>query len=349
MKKIVTTILMLMMIASTTYGVKVVDITTLQGQRENTLLTIGLVVGLNGTGDSGKFLPAIKPLASFLNHFGDPVMDTLELKDVKNVALVSVEAIIGENGAREGQQIDVNISAIGSAKSLQGGRLLLTPLLGPSKADQTIYALARGPITIDPNNPTSGIIKNGATMETDVFNRFIQNNSFTLVIRDTHAGWSMASTIAMTINEAVSVQNAQQQIAKAIDPKNVQVLIPPTEQRDPANFISWIQSLPILMPEKPAQVTINARTGTIVSDGNVTISPLTISYKGITISTESIIKKMKEEAEKNKQPFEAPEFIDFNLLLEAMSYMAIPLEDRISIIRELSRSGNLQGQLVEQR
>jgi len=96
-------------------------------------------------------------------------------------------------------------------------------------------------------------------------------------------------------------------------------------------------------------VTINARTGTIVSDGNVTISPLTISYKGITISTESIIKKMKEEAEKNKQPFEAPEFIDFNLLLEAMSYLAIPVEDRISIIRELSRSGNLQGQLVEQR
>jgi hypothetical protein len=81
----------------------------------------------------------------------------------------------------------------------------------------------------------------------------------------------------------------------------------------------------------------------------VTISPVTISYKGITISTDSLIKKMKEEAEKNKKPFEAPEFIDLNLLIEAMTYLAIPVEDRIAIIRELSRSGNLQGQLVEQR
>jgi flagellar P-ring protein precursor FlgI len=348
-KTILTIILTLTMMAGTARAVKVVDICTLQGQRENTLMTIGLVVGLNGTGDGGKFLPAIKPLASFLNHFGDPVLDAAELKDVKNVALVSVEAIIGENGAREGQQIDITISAIGSAKSLKGGRLLLTPLLGPNKADQTIYALARGPVVIDPTNPTTGTIKNGATMETDVFNRFIQNNAFTLVIRDTHAGWSMASTLAMTINEAVSVQHTQQQIARVIDPKNVQVIIPFSEQRDPANFIAWIQSLPLLMPEKPAQVAINARTGTIVADGNVTISPVTISYKGMTISTETLVKKMKDDAEKKNQPFEMPEYIDLNLLIEAMTYLAMPVEDRIDIIRELARSGNLQGQLVEQR
>lgn len=336
------------MMAESARGVKIADITHIQGQRHNTLMTIGLVVGLNGTGDGGKFMPAIKPLASFLNHMGDPIMDPAELKDTKNVALVSVEAVIGENGAREGQMLDIAISAIGSAKSLQGGRLLLTPLLGPNKADQTIYALARGPVFVDANNPTTGIIKNGATMEVDVINNYIQENALTLVISDSHAAWSMASTIAMTINEAVSVQHTQVQCAQAMDPKNVIVMIPQNELRDPARFIAWIQSLPLLMPEKVAQVTINARNGTIVSDGNVTISPVTISYKGITLSTESLVKKLRDDAEKKNQIFEMPEYIDLNLLIDAMNYLAIPVDDRISIIRELARSGNLQGQLVEQ-
>jgi flagellar P-ring protein precursor FlgI len=343
-----TTILILTMIAESAHGVKIADITHIQGQRGNSLMTIGLVVGLNGTGDGGKFMPAIKPLASFLNHMGDPVINAAELKDTKNVALVSVEAVIGENGAREGQTLDVTVSAIGSAKSLAGGRLMLTPLLGPNKADQTIYALARGPVVVDPENPTTGLVKNGGTMEVDVINSYIQNNTLTLVINDSQASWSMASTIAMTINEAVSVTHTQQQNAQAMDPKNVMVLIPQSEIRDPARFIAWIQSLPLLMPEKVAQVTINTRTGTIVSDGNVTISPVTISYKGITLSTDSLIKKLKEEAEKKNQSFEAPEYIDLNLLIDAMNALAIPVEDRISIIRELSRSGNLQGRLVEQ-
>jgi flagellar P-ring protein precursor FlgI len=342
------TILVLSILAKSAFGVKIADITHIQGQRENTLMTIGLVVGLNGTGDGGKFMPAIKPLASFLNHMGDPIMDSSELKDTKNVALVSVEAVIGQNGAREGQAIDITVSAIGSAKSLKGGRLLLTPLLGPNKADQTIYALARGPVFVDATNPTTGMVKNGATMEVDVINNFIQENTLTLVVNDSHASWSMASTIAMTINEAVSVQHTQQQSAQAMDPKNVIVMIPQNEQRDPARFIAWIQSLPLLMPEKVAQVTINSRTGTIVSDGNVTISPVTISYRGITLSTETLVKKLKDEAEKKNQVFEMPEYLDLNLLIDAMNVLAIPVDDRISIIRELARSGNLQGQLVEQ-
>jgi len=337
------------MITTAVYGVKIADITVLQGQRENALTGIGLVVGLNGTGDGGKFWPAIRPLAAFLQNFKDGILEFDELKNVKNVALVSVEASIGSNGAREGQKLDVIVSAIGSAKSLKGGRLLLSPLQGPSNADPTIYALARGSINVDSNNPTTGFIKGGTTMEQDVINTFIQNGSVTLVIDDAHAGWSMASTMAETINEAVSVQHTQQQIAKAIDPKNVVVMIPRTEQSDPAKFISWIQSLPLLMPEKVAQVTINARTGTVVADENVTISPITISYKGMTISTQMLVKQLRDQAGKDKQNFEMPEFVDLSLLIDAMNLLAMPVEDRIAIIRELARTGNLQGQLVEQQ
>jgi flagellar P-ring protein FlgI len=347
-KKVLLTICILMMHAAAAHAVKISDISTLQGQRENHLMSIGLVVGLNGTGDGGKFLPAIKPLQSFLEHFNKQVLDAEELKSVKNVALVSVEAEIGPNGTREGQKLDVIVSTIGSAKSLRGGRLLLIPLMGPNKEDRTIWALAKGPVSVDPTSPTTGIIKGGAIMEEDFRNTYISNGTVTLVIDDAHSGWSMASAIAETINEAVSVQHAQQQIARAVDPKNVIVLIPGTDLANPANFIAWIQSLPLLLPEKVAQVTVNARTGTIVADENVTISPVTISYKGMTISTEMLVKQLKEQADKNKQPFEMPDFVNLSLLIDAMNYLTMPVEDRIAIIRELARTGNLQGQLVEQ-
>ncbi len=342
--------LAILIISLNLYAVKIADITHIQGQRENKLIGVGLVVGLNGTGDGGKFLPAIKPLASFLTHFGNPVIDLSNLKSVKNVAIVSVEAVIGENGAREGQKLDVYVSAIGSAKSLKGGRLLITPLLGPHKADNTIYALASGPLSVDPNNPTTATVKGGATMEQDVIYSFVDNGLITLVVEDTHASWAMTSTIAMTINEAVSVRADQTQIAKAVDAKNVVVQIPRKELKNPANFIAWIQSLPILLPEKKAQVTINPKTGTIVIDGSVTISPVTISYKGITISTESLyIKKMRKKYNGKVEEIDVPETIELKLLTEAMDALQIPAEDRIAIIRELARSGNLQGRLVEQK
>ncbi len=342
------TILITLTLTIAARGVKIADITVLQGQRENKLITVGLVVGLNGTGDGGNFLPAIQPLAQFLQTFNNVSYSPIDLRSVKNVALVSVQAEIGRNGAREGQKIDVTVSAIGSAKSLKGGNLLMIPMRGPSKTDLTVFALASGPVSVDPNNPTTGVIKGGAQMEQNVFNEYIQNNTFTLVIDDAHAGWSMASAIADRINEEVAVQQVRQQTAKAIDPKNVLVVIPAAEQQDPANFIALIQNLPLLMPEKTAQVTINARTGTIVADENVTISPVTISYKGMTISTDMLVKQLKEQADKNKQAFEMPEFVNLGLLIDAMNYLTMPVEDRIAIIRELARGGHLQGQMVEQ-
>lgn len=348
---VLSVVLVVISAAEYAYCVKIADITHIQGQRENRLIGTGLVVGLNGTGDGGKFLPAIRPLAAFLSHFGNPVVDLSDLKSANNVAIVSVEAVIGQNGAREGQKLDVYVSAIGAAKSLEGGRLLITPLLGPHKSDTNVYALASGAVVVDPNNPTTGLIKGGAILEQDIIYSFINNGFITLVIEDTHASWAMASTIAMTINEAVSVQSSDVQIARAVDAKNVLVRIPESERPDPASFIAWIESLPVLLPEKEAQVTINPRTGAIVIDGNVTISPVTICYKGITISTERLYrqKRYEDNPVSEGEVVEIPETVDLKLLTEAMDALQMPAEDRIAIIRELARSGNLQAKLVEQR
>src|SRR5687768_9174531 len=145
---------------------KVADIARLKNQRTNTLTGLGLVVGLPGTGDGGDFLPAIKPLAAMLAKYADPTT-VRELADVKNVALVSVTATIPPVGALKGDELDVHVMSLGAANSLAGGRLLVTPLVGPL-AGNDVFALASGKISIeDPKSATHAIVKAGGVMEED--------------------------------------------------------------------------------------------------------------------------------------------------------------------------------------
>ena len=112
-----------LLVGSPVRAAKIKDVTHLKGQRTNRLLGIGLVIGLKGTGDGGDFAPAIRPLAAMLSNFGNPIIRIDELDGAKNVAIVSVEAVLPENGIREGDRVDVHVSSIGRAKSLLGGRL----------------------------------------------------------------------------------------------------------------------------------------------------------------------------------------------------------------------------------
>ena len=133
------------------------SICRIKGQEENVLQGLGIVVGLKGSGDGGSYLPTIRSLAAAMQLMGDTLGKggAAELKDAKNVALVTVSAIVPAAGARQGDRIDCTIASVGSAKSLVGGRLFLTPLLGPAPSrgtrpeDRRVYALAEGPITIE--------------------------------------------------------------------------------------------------------------------------------------------------------------------------------------------------------
>ncbi len=333
-------------------AVRITDITHIQGQRENRLMSIGLVVGLDGTGDGSKFQPAIRSLATMLQNFESPVVSLTELKGSKNVALVSVTAVVGRNGAREGENIDVTVSAIGSAKSLAGGELLITPMMGPNPRDVVVYGLAGGRVSADATTPTTGVVKMGLTMEEDIRNTMTSGNSFTLVIDDAHASWSMASTIAMTINMETSIEGLDSRGAKVIGPKNVYVEIPEVERLMPGSFIARIQVLSLLMPEKQARVTMNARAGTIVVDGAVTVSPVTITFRGMTISTEMLVREQQEKEGRKTlagEPLPPVESVDLRLLVDSLEYLKAPFADRIAVIRELARSGNLHGKLIEQR
>ena len=123
-------ILLLIFGAVPTYAVKIADITRIAGTRTNVLTGLGLVMGLKGTGDGGKYLPAIRPLVAMLGKFNDPATID-DLADGNNVALVSIIATVPADGVRNGDRIDINVMSLGAATSLKGGRLFVTPMTGP--------------------------------------------------------------------------------------------------------------------------------------------------------------------------------------------------------------------------
>ena len=334
--------------ASDALAVKVGDITRIGGQRRNFLTGLGLVVGLNGSGDGDK-PETIAPLRELLANLGNPIT-AAELGGLDNVALVTVEAVIPNNGVREGDEIDVHVQSAGGASSLKGGRLFVAPLRGPVK-NSPIVALAQGAVELeDPTTPTTGVIKKGAVMEVDMSYRFIENGRFWLVLDDPSASWTNANNIAKTINEAEGMDG--EMLATAVDPKNVLVNIPAIEQARPDGFMARVQRLNVYMLPSEARVQINERTGTLIVTGDVEISPVVISHKGLTISTidpkprptpRNPVINTKEVVALDTTNAGGAKLQD---LVGALEQLKVPAEDRITIVKELHKTGKLRAKLI---
>ncbi len=338
---------------SSARAVKVADITRISGQRSNVLTGFGLVFGLKGTGDGGEFMPAIRPLAAMLGKFGDPTT-VRDLAKVGNVALVTLTATLPRNGVRNGDTLDVYVTSVGSATSLRGGRLFVTPLLGPTGGltpDGYPYAMAQGAVELeDPSTPTVGVVKTGAVMETDLPAKYIDNGRFTLVVDDPSASWTTASTIAKIINDAEGIDGST--LAIAIDPKNIMVTIPQAELDRPDSFISRVQRLPVPQLPTEARVLVNERTGTMIVTGDVEISPVVISHRGLTIST--IVPTPVPSARNPAMVTKDVVSLDpsnqggakLQDLVAALDQLKVPAEDRITIVKELYKTGKLHAKLI---
>jgi flagellar P-ring protein precursor FlgI len=344
-------ILLMLLISPAVFAVKIADITRISGQRTNVMTGLGLVYGLKGTGDGGDFLPAIKPLASMLGKFSDPAT-VEELTKVGNVALVSVTATVPNNGVRNGDKLDVYVSSLGSAASLKGGRLFITPLQGPVPVQgDLVLALAQGPVTLeDPSTPTVGKVGSGAVMEVDLRADYIDNRGqFTLIIEDPSASWATASTIAKIINDSEGDSGAS---AVAVDPKNVVVSIPAIERQRPDSFIARVQALPLPNISSEARVQINEREGTMIMTGDVEISPVVIVHKGLTISTLSPVPPPNPRSPtlvtKDAIPLDTSSEGGAKLqdLVNALDQLKVPAEDRIEIVKELYKTGKLHAKLL---
>lgn len=355
-------------------AVKIGDITHLQGTRTNRLTGMGLVVGLNATGDGGKYLPVMRPLMQFYKRMAMPVISPEEFKDVDNVAIVAVEIVLPDNGVREGERVDVFVSSVGPAKSLLGGRLLMTPLTGPNPEDGSVWATAAGPIKLEEQGvETVGRIAQGATLERNWIHSYIVPGRelppeirertwvrpgdyyVTFVLNHPHAEWAISDTIAETINREESspdlaTGDARNQIALAIDPRSVLVRVPPQERQNPAPFLARLEGLQLFMPYTEARVTINRKTGSIIITGDAEIYPVAISHGGLTITT-TIPEPTPgaprvEQRDWVKVDPDRKGGTSLEDLVAALNQLRVPVEDRIAIVEQLHKIGKLHATLI---
>ncbi len=263
-------------------SVRVKDLADIEGVRSNQLIGYGLVVGLNRTGDRvQQNIYARQTLQNLLERMGIST-EAAGLKP-ENIATVLVTASLPPF-ARPGSKIDVTVSSIGDAKSLQGGTLVLTPLKG---IDGQVYAVAQGPLSIggisaggsgnsvEINHPTVGRLPNGASVERTVPTVLAANNQITLVLRN--EDFSTASRLNKAINKAFGPGTA-----KALDGRNLDVFLPVHYSDNQVGFIAELESLKVV-PDKISKIVINERTGTIVMGSEVRISSVAISQGGVTI------------------------------------------------------------------
>lgn len=321
------------------------NICRLKGQEENTLQGLGFVVGLNGSGDGGRFLPTIRSLAKAMDLMGEPLgaNGLSELKDAKNVALVTVTATIPAAGARQGDKLNCVVSSIGSAKSLAGGRLFITPLMGPDRTSPRIFAFAQGPIALDdPALTTTGRIHAGCRLEEEFFNVFTQDDKISLVLDRNHADFQVAQDVADLINDQFRLQAGNVALAKALDQANVTVTIPRQYRQDPVDFVAQVLALPMYEIQTGARVVINERAGSIVIDGDVEIGAVVVTHKNIQIETggaASTGRFVPVDVEQTDSP-------KLKALVAALNAVHVPPADMIEIIKRLHHSRNLHAQLI---
>ena len=281
LKKFILVNFLLLFIANEVMADRLKDMVSFAGIRTNQLMGYGIVVGLDGTGDSSLGV-TLQSMQSTISQFGMNI-DTGSLSG-KNSAAVMITADL-DPFVKIGQKIGVTVSSMGKAKSLRGGTLLMTPLKG---ADGKTYAIAQGNLAVggfgvegadgssmSVNIPTVGTISNGATVERMVEAPFINSNNF---VMNLHQGdFTTANRITEEINKVFGPD-----VAKALDHTSVSVRAP----KDPSqkvSFMSLLENIEVDPASPIAKVVVNARTGTIVIGGDVRVTPAAVSHGSLTV------------------------------------------------------------------
>lgn len=364
MKRVLLTLIALLIaVNSFAFEVKIRDLTNVVGVRYNQLVGYGLVVGLAGTGDGTSAYFTIHSIVNALKRFGVTLSQSdIQSLQVKNIAAVLVTANLPPF-AKQGDRIDVTVSSIGDAKSLQGGTLIMTPLYGP---DGKVYAVAQGPVSIGgfnagaggakvrKNHPTVGRIPNGAIVENQVNVDINSKSSFVLALKQ--PSFEMATRIAETINKFY-----RRQIAFPMDGGSVKVIVPPLYRGDVVELISQINQLSVNQISVP-KVVLDERTGTVVVGGDVTIEPVSISHGNLTItitSTKTVsqpnplasgktttVTNKKVSVKEGKGKFLTfPKGATVSQLVQALNKAGATPRDMMAIFQALKAAGALNAEL----
>lgn len=271
--------------SSTDRRVLIRDVTQIEGVRDNQLVGYGLVIGLRGTGDRQQTFFTVQTLANVLQRMGVQIAPGVVV--VKNVAAVFVTASLPAF-SRPGMKLDVTVSSVGDAKSIEGGVLLFTALRG---IDGQVYAEAQGPLVVGGyteggagnvrtvNHPTVARIAEGGTIERGVSVDLTRFKTVSLLLRN--SDFTAARDIADVINKDFA-----KPIANAVDSSRVDVDVAGSGAASVPVLIARMQNLAIMF-HAPAKVVVNERTGTIVMGGDVKLSPVSVIHGSLTIEVET--------------------------------------------------------------
>ncbi|MGH9377672.1 MAG: flagellar basal body P-ring protein FlgI [Terriglobia bacterium] len=263
------------------HQVKVGDITSVEGVRDNYIMGYGLVVGLNGTGDGQQDLFPVQTLIDILQKMG--VQAPAKSVITRNVASVFVTASLPPF-AHPGTRIDVNVASTGDARSLQGGELLMTPLYGP---DGQVFAVAQGPLmlggytagangnVVTINHPTAGRIPMGGLVERETSLNLTQLKTLSLLLHD--ADFMTAENVSNAIN-----QNFGTPIAVAVDSRQISIQLPGGGAGSIPRLLARLEAIPVVVHER-AKVVLDERTGTVVLGGGVNLGACSVFHGNLAI------------------------------------------------------------------
>jgi flagellar P-ring protein FlgI len=312
---------------------RIKDIATVKGVRENILIGYGIVVGLKGTGDSSTDVTG-QSLSRLFGKLGLDVQQNAAVKS-KNAAAVIITAKLPPF-ARVGNQIDVTVSSIGDAGSLEGGVLLVSPLRA---GDQNVYAVAQGPVSIgsvadgtNKNFPTVGRVVAGATIEKDVDVNFAGKKSFRLALHN--PDFTTAARLATVINGELGGK-----FASARDSATIDLVVPFSYENNAVDLIATLENVNVNVDSR-ARVVLNERTGTIVMGEHIMISPVAISHADLAIEVKGAPKGTKPD-----RVMELKTGASVADLVKVLNALGVQPKDLTAIFQTLKTVGALQADL----
>ncbi|MFH0925702.1 MAG: flagellar basal body P-ring protein FlgI [bacterium] len=358
---VIISLFLTLIVPKAAFSVRIKEIASIEGVRDNQLIGYGLVVGLNGTGDKSGIEFTVQSMVNMLKNMGISV-NANDVK-VKNVAAVVATSTLPPF-ARVGSKIDVTISSLGDAKSLEGGTLLLTPL---KAVNGQIFAIAQGPLSVGGSNKgrgqqnhiTVGIIPNGAIVEKGVNANFRENQELNILLNS--PDFTTANRVEDIINKSLGLE-----LADAFDAGTIKVNIPSEFKNDYVRFIAQLETLEV-RPDSISKVVINERTGTVIMGQDVNISRIAISHGNLSIEISEAVQVSQkkdqgfdgspdqdEGGKKDKMIGGKNQKINLMLvspgvkiesLLESLNAIGVRPQDMIAILQAIKAAGALQAEL----
>lgn len=360
---LVAAVLTLCTVASAAAASRIKDLANIEGVRQNQLIGYGLVVGLNGTGDTLNNIPFTKQsLQAMLERLGVNVRG--QTMRTGNVAAVMVTANLPAFGT-QGTRIDVTVSALGDSKSLQGGTLLVTPLLG---ADGNVYAVAQGSVAIGGFQaegeaakivrgvPTVGRISNGALIEREI--EFALNRLSQLRLALRNPDFTTAKRIAAAVNDFIGSPTAE-----PLDPSTVQLTIPAKFSGNVVSLLTEIEQLQV-EPDLGAKIVIDERSGIIVMGRDVRVSMVAVAQGNltVTISESRQVSQPLPFAPRGAQTVVVPrtrigvqedgkklavvkDGVSLQQLVDGLNALGIGPRDMIAILQAIKAAGAIQAEI----